>query len=272
MAIEHYENFPVASIFLPPHLRQPVEAIYHFARSADDIADEGDMAPQERLATLAHYAAELDRIEKKDNPENPLFARLADTIRDFHLPLEPFRDLLSAFRQDISTTRYTSFTDLLDYCRRSANPVGLLMLHLYGAVTEENCRMSDAICTALQLTNFWQDIAQDWEKGRIYLPLDDMERFGVSSDDIEAENANENWRTLMAFEIGRTRQLMHSGAPLAQKLPGRIGWELKLVIQGGLCILEQIEAAGYDVFRHRPRLHKRDWLGILWRSLKPRFR
>ena len=161
MAVEHYENFPVASILLPPHLRQPVETIYRFARSADDIADEGDLTPHERLAALAFYNRELDRIEHSETPENSLFVSLSGVIRDFNLPIEPFRNLLSAFRQDISVTRYNTYTDLLDYCRRSANPVGLLMLHLYKAATDENCRMSNAICTALQLINFWQDVALD---------------------------------------------------------------------------------------------------------------
>ncbi len=270
MAVEHYENFPVASILLPPHLRQPVEAIYRFARSADDIADEGDLTSHERFAALAFYADEIDRIERNEKPERELFVTLSDVIRDFRLPLEPFRNLLSAFRQDISVKRYENYADLLDYCRRSANPVGLLMLHLYEAATEENSRMSDAICTSLQLINFWQDVALDWEKGRIYLPLEDMRLFRVTQQDIASGAISGNWQSLMAFEVERTRKLMRSGAPLAEKLPGRIGWELRLVVQGGLRVLERIESASFDVFRKRPLLRGGDWLSIIWRTLKRR--
>lgn len=267
MAIDHYENFPVASLLLPSRLRKPVQTLYHFARSADDIADEGDMTPQERLSALAYYGAELDRIEKNEMPESRLFIRLADVIRNFHLPLEPFKNLLFAFRQDISISQYESYTDLLEYCRHSANPVGLLMLHLYDAVNENNCHMSDAICTALQLTNFWQDIAIDWEKGRLYLPLEDMRRFGVLPKDISSKKINDNWRSLLKFEVERTRELMYCGSQLPAKLPGRIGWELKLVMEGGLRILEMIESADFDIFDKRPRLRRRDWFAILWRSL-----
>ena len=180
--------------------------------------------------------------------------------------------MLSAFRQDISVTRYNTYTDLLDYCRRSANPIGLLMLHLYEAATEENCRMSNAICTALQLINFWQDVAQDWLKNRIYIPMEDMLRFGVTPENIAGGEVTENWRSLMAFEIERTRKLMLSGAPLAGKLPGRIGWELRLVVQGGLRVLERIESAGFDVFSGRLLLRGGDWLSIIWRCLKRRSR
>lgn len=270
MSVEHYENFPVASILLPSRLRKPVEVIYAFARSADDIADEGDFPPEERLAALSGYMAELDAIERNEQPEKPLFIGLKQVIREFRLPLEPFRNLLAAFSQDISTTRYGSYDDLLGYCRLSANPVGLLMLHLYEAATEENRKMSDAICTALQLINFWQDVAIDWKKDRIYLPQDDMERFNVTESDIAAGNVSENWRALMQFEIGRTRKLMLSGAPLARRLPGRIGWELRLVVQGGLRILDRIDMAAYDVFNKRPLLKGGDWLSIIWQCLKPR--
>ncbi len=268
MAVKQYENFPVASILLPSHLRQPVEVIYNFARFADDMVDEGNLTSHERLATLAFYADEIDRIEKNEKPESGLFVTLAKVIHDFLLPLEPFKNLLSAFRQDISVKQYDSYAELLDYCRRSANPIGLLMLHLYDAITEENLRMSDAICTSLQLINFWLDVALDWKRGRIYLPLEDMRLFKVTKQDIAAQKVSKNWRSLMAFEIDRTRILMRSGAPLAEKLPGRIGWELRLVVQGGLRVLERIESAGFDVFRKRPLLRGGDWLSVIWRMLK----
>jgi squalene synthase HpnC len=177
------------------------------------------------------------------------------------------RDLLSAFKQDVTVTRYQDFSALLDYCRRSANPVGRLMLHLYGAVTAENLRDSDAICSALQLINFWQDVAVDWDKARVYLPQEDLLRSHVSEAQIAVGLRDGAWRRLMAFEVDRARALLLSGAPLALRLPGRIGWELRLVVQGGLRILEKIEAVDYDVFRRRPELTRVDWLRLLWRSL-----
>lgn len=268
MPVDHYENFPVASILLPARLRPAVEIIYAFARSADDLADEGDATPEERLAALAEYEAELDRIAASHRPNTPLFQSLAEIIKTYALPLQPFRDLLSAFKQDVVTKRYPDFETLLDYCRRSANPVGTLMLHLYDTASPPNLRDSDAICSALQLINFWQDIAIDWEKKRIYLPLDDMQRHAITENDIGTGNANEAWRSLMKFEVDRTRAMMLSGAPLALRLPGRIGWELRMVLQGGLRILEAIEAADYDVFRHRPKLAKSDWLRIVWRAVR----
>ncbi|MDR6582627.1 squalene synthase HpnC [Herbaspirillum sp. BH-1] len=267
MAVDHYENFPVASLLLPAHLRPAVGAIYAFARSADDIADEGDAEPAQRLAALQAYEAQLDLIAAGSRCTKPIFQRLQQTVADHALPLQPFRDLLSAFRQDVVTTRYARYEDLLDYCRRSANPVGTLMLHLYGAATEENLRDSDAICSALQLINFWQDVAIDWEKERIYLPLEDLARFGVSPQDIADGCSAPRWQQLMQFEIMRARDLMLSGAPLARRLPGRIGLELRMVVQGGLRILERIERVQGDVFRQRPRLGKRDWLIVGWRGL-----
>jgi squalene synthase HpnC len=270
MAVDHYENFPVASLLLPARLRPAVTAIYAFARSADDLADEGDAAPQQRLAALSAYDAQLDLIAAGETCATPIFARLQQVIVEHRLPLQPFRDLLSAFRQDVVTVRYARYEDLLDYCRRSANPVGTLMLHLYETPTAANLRDSDAICSALQLINFWQDVAIDWEKARIYLPLEDMERFGVTERDIAEARTDERWRRLMGFEAERARALMLSGAPLATRLPGRIGWELRLVIQGGLRILERIAQAEGDVFRRRPKLGRADWLAMGWRSLAMR--
>jgi squalene synthase HpnC len=267
MSVDHYENFPVASILLPRRLVPAVEAIYAFARGADDVADEGDALPAERLAGLAEYEAALDEIAAGRVPRRPMFARLAAVVAQYKLSLQPLRDLLSAFRQDVVTTRYPDYPALLDYCRRSADPVGRLMLALYGVGGAQNLREADAICTSLQLINFWQDVGIDIGKGRIYLPLADLARFGVGESDIAAQADTPAWRALMAFEVDRARALMHSGAPLATRLPGRIGWELRLVIQGGLRILECIEAANYDVFRRRPQLGKRDYLRMGWRAL-----
>jgi squalene synthase HpnC len=270
MAVNHYENFPVASVLMPRRLVPAVEAIYAFARSADDLADEGDAAPAERLAALAAYDAALDGIARGEPQADPMFARLARVLAQHALPLQPLRDLLSAFRQDVVTPRYANFPALLDYCRRSANPVGRLMLALYGAADDGKLRASDAICSALQLTNFWQDVAIDIAKGRIYIPQEDLARFGVTAADIVRGGGGDAWRALMAFEVRRARDLMHEGAPLALRLPGRIGWELRFVVQGGLRILEMIEHAEYDVFRRRPKLRARDWLVIGWRALRMR--
>ena len=268
MAADHYENFPVASILLPRRLVPAVEAIYAFARSADDLADEGDASPAERLAALQAYEAALDGIAAGTPPAEPMFQRLAAVLAEYRLPMQPLRDLLSAFKQDVVTTRYPDFPHLLDYCRRSADPVGRLMLGLYGVDDATSLRESDAICTSLQLINFWQDVAIDIAKGRIYLPLDDLVRFGVTQDVIEGSRMGTAWRALMRFEVDRARALMLEGAPLATRLPGRIGWELRMVVQGGLRILEAIERVDYDVFRRRPRLKRLDWLTVGWRALR----
>lgn len=267
MSVNHYENFPVASVLLPRRLRPAVKAIYAFARSADDIADEGNASQEVRLEMLDAYEVALVRIEAGLVAKSPMFQALDDVIRDYSLPIQPFRDLLSAFRQDVVTTRYGAFADLLDYSRRSANPVGTLMLHLYGEASEQNLRDSDAICSALQLINFWQDVDIDWKKGRVYLPMEDLARFGVMENQIDAATLDEAWRQMMQFEIDRTREMMLSGASLPTRLPGRIGWELRLVVQGGLRILERIEAVDYNIFHKRPKLNPLDWCVMGWRSL-----
>ena len=268
MPVDHYENFPVASVLLPRRLVPAVEAIYAFARSADDLADEGDAAPAERLAALAAYEQALASIGRGERQHEHMFDRLAATIAQYNLPLQPFYDLLSAFKQDVGTKHYADVELLLDYCRRSANPVGYLMLSLYGAADTRNVIDSNAICSALQLINFLQDVAIDREKERVYMPLDDMARFGVTPDQLDRAQVDDNFRALMQFELDRARALMLSGAPLAKRLPGRLGWELRLVVQGGLRILDAIEKVGFDVFRRRPKLKFPDWLVILWRALR----
>lgn len=272
MPVEHYENFPVASLLLPARLRPAVEAIYAFARSADDLADEGDAAPEARLTALSRYEEALDRIDAGDDVDGEIFENIASITKQYGLPLHPLRDLISAFKQDVVTTRYAKLEDLLDYCRRSANPVGHLMLFLYGTASPRNLEDSDAICSALQLINFWQDVAVDWKKARIYLPLSDMGRFGVTEAHIAEGRVDDAWRSLMRFEVNRARAMMLSGASLATRLPGRIGWELRLVVQGGLRILDRIEAADYDVFRHRPTLGPLDWLCMAWRAVVMKIR
>src|SRR4249920_32808 len=226
MSVGHYENFPVASWLLPRALRPAVAAIYWFARTADDFADEGDSPTAERLARLDAYRRDLDHIAAGRAPESPVLARLAPVIRTHGLPLPPFYDLLDAFSQDCIKHRYASYDELLDYSRRSANPVGRLMLHLFRAADAERLRWSDAICTRLHLANFWQDVAVDWAKGRMYLPQDDLARFGVTEAQVAAGRLDDAWRRSMAFQVSRTRALLESGAPLARSLPGRIGWEL----------------------------------------------
>lgn len=270
----HYENFPVASLLLPRPLRDAVATVYAFARSADDFADEGTADAASRLAALADYDRQLHRIAAGAAPEQPLFARLDALVRRGALPLQPLHDLLSAFSQDVTTHRYADFTSLLDYCRRSANPVGRLMLALYavpfGAEEALRLRQSDQICTALQLINFWQDVAIDLDKDRIYLPLEDLQRHGVSLAALQSRQPGAAWQSLLAFEVERARAMMQAGAPLALALPGRIGFELRLVVQGGLRILDKIEAVDYDVFRRRPVLRAADWPVLLWRALRMR--
>jgi squalene synthase HpnC len=269
VSVGHYENFPVASRLVPAHLRPAIVAIYRFARSADDFADEGDAAPADRLAALDQYGEALDAIERGGSPATPPFPELAAAIRRHRLPVQPLRDLLSAFRQDVTTTRYASYADVLDYCRRSANPVGRLLLALYECDAPEQVRASDSICTGLQLTNFWQDVAIDWRKNRIYLPQEDLDRFGVTPADIEAGIPHERWRALLAFEVARTRALLHAGRPLTRQLPWRLGLELSAVIAGGLRILDRIDAARGDVFARRPVLGATDWCVVAWRTLRP---
>lgn len=267
MSVDHYENFPVASVLLPAHLREPVQAIYAFARSADDIADEGEASNEARLAALAAYRQQLDLIESGQEPEGEMFSRLAKNVRQFNLPVALLRDLLDAFSQDVVKKRYDDFAQLLDYCRRSANPVGRLLLHLYGRATPELCVQSDLICSSLQIINFWQDVAIDWQKERIYLPQDDMKRFGLTEAHLAQKQQDAAWQSLMKFQLDRARSMMLAGSPLALTLGGRIGWELRLVVQGGLRIIERIEKADYDIFFHRPKLGKWDWLCLFTRAL-----
>ena len=266
MPVDHYENFPVASWLLPAPMREPVEAIYGFARGADDIADEGDADDATRLAGLAEYSRALDEIEAGRTVPYPPFERAGRAIREHHLPVQLFRDLIDAFSQDVTTKRYATYPDLLDYCRRSANPVGRLLLHLFGRTDARSLSQSDAICTSLQLINFWQDVAIDWQKGRVYIPQEDLVRFGVPEASIGEARVDDAWRKVMAFQCERSRALMRSGAPLGQALPGRLGLEIRAVVAGGERILDKIEAVAGDVFRHRPVLGKADWLVILARA------
>jgi squalene synthase HpnC len=275
LPVDHYENFPVASWLVPARLRPPIEAIYGFARGADDIADEGYLPDAERLKGLDRYLAALDAIEGGRAPPAE-FARIAEAIRGYDLPIGLLRDLIDAFKQDVMKKRYATFAEVMDYSRRSANPIGRLVLHLIERVTRakagaqsdpglrrDDAQRSDAICSALQIINFWQDVALDWEKGRVYIPTEDLERFGVSERQIAEARADAKWSELMAFECARARQMLASGAPLGNSLPGRMGLEIRATVAGGATILDKIEAAHGDVFRHRPVLTKLDWIRIL---------
>ncbi len=272
MSFGHYENFPVASVLLPRPLRRPVAAIYRFARSADDFADEGERPASERLALLEGYREQLRRIASGRAPGDPFFEELREVIAAHRLPIEPFYDLLDAFAQDVTKKRYASFAEVMDYCRRSADPIGRLMLRLYDRACDVKCGdqhvvWSDSICSALQLVNFWQDVEIDWAKDRVYLPQDEMARFGVSERQIAARDADGGWAALMQFQVERSRAMLERGAPLALALPGRIGLEIRTVVQGGLRILQKIEQVRGDVFRHRPVLRAWDWPLMLTRAL-----
>ena len=266
MGVGHYENFPVASLLLPARLRRPIAAIYRFARTADDVADEGNLPAQERLRRLDDFGEQLRRVERRAPVEDPLFLELSAAIHRHGLPLRYFHDLLAAFSQDCVKTRYRDFTELHAYARRSADPVGRLLLHLFGAATEENLRCSDRICSSLQFINFWQDVAIDYRKQRIYLPADEMRAFGVTEADIAASLATEGFRALMRFQVDRTRRMLHAGAALGTALKGRIGLEIRMVVAGGDTILQKLVDADYDVFRFRPVLRAPDWFTMLFRA------
>ena len=275
-AIDHYENFPVASLLLPRHLRAPVAAIYRFARAADDIADEGSASIGARLTQLQNYDAALSAIGA-GRPVSDELAPIFQPLREHHermgIPLAPCHALLSAFMQDVVQARYASYPDLLDYCARSANPIGQLMLFLFGADSAQNRAMSDAICTALQLTNHWQDIAIDASKGsngRIYLPQDELTMWGYTDTDILSgaclSKSPARWAEFMAFQTKLVHTLFDAGRALPVVLgcqSWRIGQELRLTVAGGRRILHKIDAIGGDVFNQRPTLRWYDWLRLL---------
>jgi len=266
VSVGHYENFPVASFLLPKPLRAPVAVIYRFARSADDLADEGNEPAAVRLQKLDDYRTQLRQIAAGIRPQDPLFAAMARIIAAHALPLQPLHDLLDAFSQDVVKHRYATHAEVLDYCRRSANPIGRLLLHLFGTASETAQTCSDAICSALQLINFWQDVAIDWRKGRLYLPQDEMLAFGVTETHLERRICDAEWCALMRFQCARARDMMLRGTPLAGMLTGRTALEIRVTIQGGLRVLELLERAGYDVFRRRPVLRWQDWPLLLWRA------
>jgi len=264
----HYENFPVASWLITRNLRKPISAIYAFARTADDFADEGNDDVDTRLAKLDDYVEKLDAIKRDEPQDHPLFIALANTIRQFRLPLTPFYDLLTAFRMDVTKKRYANFAEVMHYCSFSANPVGKLVLHLHNRASKENLVRSDAICSALQLINFLQDIEQDYvESGRIYLPQDDMARHGVHEEQIRQRRTDTAMLDLIDIQVRRILELMNRGIPLGWELTGRIGFELRMTIYGGLRVLEHLHLQRDDVFS-RPRLTRRDWCWMAWMAMQ----
>ena len=266
--ISHYENFPVASWILPRRYRRPVHLIYAFARQADDFADEGDVPDPERLARLGQFNAELDRIEARLQPREPLFTELAGIIATHRLPLWLFRDLLSAFAQDVSKKRYGDFGEVMDYCRRSANPIGRLLLQLYGETDPRSLAYSDGICTGLQLINFLQDIEVDYAKGRLYLPQDELARYGICEAQIARKDAGGAWSLFMRHQIDRARRMLRAGSPLGRVLKGRLGLELRMIVLGGDRILTKLERLDGDIFGRRPVLDAADWGAMLLRALR----
>jgi len=267
MGVDHYENFPVASILLPREFRRPVELIYRFAREADDFADEGSLSADMRLERLDSFRQELGRIESGARPGIPWFADLAGVIGAYNLPIDAFRDLLTAFAQDVTKNRYRDYAEVLDYCKRSANPIGRLLLALYGYASPQNLVYSDAVCSALQIINFLQDVGIDHRKGRIYLPQDEMARFGITEQQIASFDTGGSWQSFLKFQCDRARELLFSGAPLGRILKGRLGLELRMIIEGGNRILEKVAHVQGDVYHRRPVLRPHDWVLMMFRSL-----
>lgn len=270
----HYENFPVATFLCPPRLRPAVAAIYWFARTADDLADEGDASAVQRLQDLALYRADLLAVAAKQRHSGrwpQVFEPLDSALARFALPMSLLQDLLDAFVQDVIKTRdsstYADHQELLAYCSASANPVGRLLLHLYGVNDAVSLRRSDAICTALQLINFWQDLSRDIPRARYYLPMQDCVSHGVSMHDLIALRQTPSATQLIATQCRVARSTMQVGADLVHSVPGRAGWELRLVVQGGLRILDKIEAMDFATLQHRPTLNSWDLAVMLWRSL-----
>ncbi len=267
---KHYENFPVASWLSPPALRPAVMAIYGFARTADDIADEGDAPAPERLADLAAFRSDLDALvagRPTSRRWPKVFVPLAVVMTRHRLPPVLLGDLLDAFAQDTVKSRYADRAELLDYCRRSANPIGRLLLHLYGVDDAAALAKSDAICTALQLANFWQDLGVDSRRGRLYAPEADCRRHGVEPAELLVGRDSAAVHALVGELVGWARELMHEGAGLVHALPGRAGWELRLVVQGGLRILEKIDRLDGATLRSRPVIGAGDAPRLAWRAL-----
>jgi phytoene synthase len=270
LARQHYENFPVASRLLPAAMRPHIAAVYAFARIADDFADEGARSDAARLALLDEWERKLDVAVRGETPDDgsdsaAIFTALGDTIRTCRLDTERLRDLLNAFRQDVTVKRYETWDDVLDYCRRSANPVGRLVLQIAGYRDVALDAASDALCTALQLTNFWQDLERDWTRGRLYVPAVVVRLAGADERDLDRKQLTSEWRSALADVSARTRALFAAGRPVADGVGGRLRWELRTTWLAGVRILDRLEAAGFDVFRARPAIESADAWPLAWR-------
>jgi len=269
LAETHYENFPVGSFFLSKEFRAPIRLVYAFARVADDIADEGNDSKEARLQRLDDWEGEFKKALAGEIGI-PFFQELAETVVKYAIPPSLFFDLIAAFRMDASGRDYSTFEDLLFYCRHSANPVGRILLHIFKCANDETCRLSDSICTALQLANFWQDLSIDIKRNRVYIPRDDFERFGLTADDLRSGSGTDPIRTLLKFQVERTKKLFLDGRPLFRLIDKRFALELRLTYHGGMRILEKVEHLGYDTLYHRPVLSRFDWALIVIRSLLTR--
>jgi squalene synthase HpnC len=271
LARSHYENFPVGSILVPKPLRKHVYSVYAFARVADDFADEGyetnELTEEQRLAALDDWGRMLED-SYRGSADHPIFIALAETVGALQLPIQLFRDLLSAFKQDVVKRRYADFEEVLDYCARSANPIGRLILLLFGYRDERRQSLSDCICTALQLANFWQDVEVDIRKDRIYLPQNEMARFQVSNDDLREKRFSDRYAALLKFQVERTWTLFNQGKPLPEQVHGRLAVELRLTWLGGTRILERIKELGYDTLNARPKISTADKLILLLKALR----
>lgn len=265
LARNHYENFPVGSVLIPKKLRPYVWAIYAFARRADDIADEDFFEP-ERIPALEAWQNLLERCTQT-RVNHPVFLALAETLRRFQIPKQLCIDLITAFKMDVQIKRYPSFDDLLFYCRHSANPVGRLILHLFGCASEDRMYLSDKICSALQLANFWQDVAVDLDKGRIYLPQNDRAQFEVAETELFEKRFSPRYRELLRFEVERTEAMFRDGAPLIDTVRGRLRLELKCTVLGGMGILRKIRELDYNTLSQRPHFTQRDKAAILFKAV-----
>ena len=274
LARAHYENFPVASRLLPAPMRPHVAALYAFARTADDFADEGRRPAEERRRLLDDWENRLHAcVETAEcDPADQIFLAVGATIRACNLPVGLFEDLLSAFRQDITTQRYQTWDGVLDYCRRSANPVGRLVLRIAGHADARLDESSDALCTALQLTNFWQDVGRDWERDRLYVPLEDVGACQAEVRDLADRNLTDAWRCALQRVARRTRELFRGGRAVCDGVGGRLRCELRITWLGGVRILDRLERNNFDVFASRPELTMADVPSLLWNALTWRAR
>ena len=266
LAKSHYENFPVASLLIAKEKRPYIWSIYSFARIADDFADEGDTSSQKRLEQLDRWESYLNE-SYKGKASHPIFVSLGETVQRYGIPRQLFADLLTAFRMDVTQKKFNTFNDILYYCKHSASPIGRLVLLIFQNATDRTNALSDYICTALQLANFWQDVSVDWKKGRFYIPLEDMRRFGYTEQDLQAGITDERFRRLMAVELDRTKELFKAGRPLLREATRGLHLELNLTWRGGMKVLEKIERLNYDVLHHRPAISLWDKVSILSTSL-----